>query len=361
MKITKIVITGGPCAGKTTAMSRIQRHFTAKGYMVLFIPETATELISGGVAPWTCGSNLDYQQNQCELQLAKEKVFEQAARTMHADKILIVCDRGFMDNRAYMNETEFAAVLDRLQTSEVERRNSYDAVFHLVTAARGAEEAYTTANNAARYETIPEAIEIDDRLLSAWIGHPHLSVIDNGTDFENKIRRLLAEIDHFLGEPEPFKIKRKFLIRYPDIRWLEAQQYCRRVEIKQIYMRAEEGTERRVRRVGVDGHYTYYETVKKAVSAIKRIQSETRLTADEYSSRVRDADPAYEPLHKTRYYLTYENQYLQIDLFPFWQDQAICEAELRSEDEAVHIPEELTVIREVTGEEDYRNSTLARK
>ena len=49
--IVRIVITGGPCAGKTTAMSWIQNAFTKLGYRVLFIPETATELISGGVAP----------------------------------------------------------------------------------------------------------------------------------------------------------------------------------------------------------------------------------------------------------------------------------------------------------------------
>ncbi|MBR3576898.1 MAG: AAA family ATPase, partial [Clostridia bacterium] len=54
--ITKIVITGGPCAGKTTGMGWIKKAFTAMGYSVIFIPETATELISGGVAPWTLNS-----------------------------------------------------------------------------------------------------------------------------------------------------------------------------------------------------------------------------------------------------------------------------------------------------------------
>lgn len=48
--ISKIVITGGPCAGKTTGMSWIQNAFTERGYTVLFIPEIATELISGGGA-----------------------------------------------------------------------------------------------------------------------------------------------------------------------------------------------------------------------------------------------------------------------------------------------------------------------
>lgn len=51
VSIQKIVITGGPGAGKTTGMSWIQNEFTKLGYTVLFVPETATELITGGVAP----------------------------------------------------------------------------------------------------------------------------------------------------------------------------------------------------------------------------------------------------------------------------------------------------------------------
>ena len=102
MSITKIVITGGPCAGKTTGMSWIQNAFTERGYTVLFVSETATELISGGVAPWTCLSNSEYQKCQMKLQQEKEKIFEYAARTMDSEKILIVCDRGALDNKAYM-------------------------------------------------------------------------------------------------------------------------------------------------------------------------------------------------------------------------------------------------------------------
>ena len=68
MEISKIVITGGPSAGKTTAMSWVQNAFTQMGYTVLFVPETATELITGGVAPWTCGTNAEYQKCQMKLQ-----------------------------------------------------------------------------------------------------------------------------------------------------------------------------------------------------------------------------------------------------------------------------------------------------
>ena len=216
-KIYKIVVTGGPCAGKSTAMSKIESAFTKMGYTVLFVPETATELITGGVAPWTCGTNADYQKCQLELQLKKEEVFTNAAQTMHAEKILIVCDRGAIDNKAYMREEDFQRVLAELQLNEVELRDGYDAVFHLVTAAKGAEAFYTTANNAARKETPAQAAELDDKLISAWTGHPHLRVIDNSVHFEYKIKRLIQEITSFLGEPLPLEIERKFLIKMPNL------------------------------------------------------------------------------------------------------------------------------------------------
>ena len=233
MQITKIVITGGPCGGKSTAMSWIQNAFTQKGYKVLFIPETATELITGGIAPWTCGSNGEFQKCLLRMQLEKEKVFEQAAKTMNAEKVLIVCDRGALDNKAYMDSHEFAHVLEYLETNEVDLRDNYDAVFHLVTAAKGAADFYTTANNNARTETVEEAAAIDDKLIASWTGHPHLRVIDNSSDFEEKLKRLIAEISSFLEEPEPFEIARKYLIDYPDIKWLESLPNCRRIPQKQ--------------------------------------------------------------------------------------------------------------------------------
>ena len=91
VKITKIVLTGGPCAGKTTALSWINNYFTNRGYTVLFVPETATELITNGVAPWTCETSTDFQILHMKLQKYKEMIFETAAKKMkNANKILLV-------------------------------------------------------------------------------------------------------------------------------------------------------------------------------------------------------------------------------------------------------------------------------
>ena len=357
-EITKIVITGGPCAGKTTAMSWVQNAFSSLGYTVLFVPETATELIGGGVAPWTCGTNLDYQVCQVDLQIKKEQLFLQAAKTMPVEKILIVCDRGVLDNKAYMTGAEFEEVLRRLHVDELEQRDGYDAVFHLVTAAKGAEEFYTKANNAARYESVEEACALDDRLLASWTGHPHLRVIDNATDFEVKMRRLIGEISAVLGQPGLMDRQRRFLIEYPDISMLERRDSCRRVEIIQTYLQSPASQERRVGQRGLTGHYIYYETTRILPDGV---ETERRLTQQEYLTLLMEADTTLRQVRKTRYCLTWKNQYFEIDVFPFWQHQALAEIEMSDEASAIRFPDFIRVIREVTNESQYRNAALAGK
>lgn len=361
-RIEKIVITGGPCAGKTTGMSWIQNAFTERGYQVLFVSETATELISAGVSPVTLGSNVEFQKCLMQLQIEKEKVFEQAAAYMDAEKVLIVCDRGSLDNKSYMSETDFAEILTGLGKNEVELRDTYDAVFHLVTAAKGAVEFYTTENNTARTETPEQAATLDDRLIAAWTGHPHLRIIDNSTDFEQKMKRLISEIAVFLGEPEPYEIERKYLIEYPDVNALLALPNCEKVEIIQTYLRSDENDEVRIRQRGSNGHYIYFETRKLSIpgSELVRVEIEHRLTQEEYLTRLMDADPTRRPIRKDRYCLADGNQYFEIDVYPFWEDQAILEIELSDPGETIRFPEQIRVIREVTEDENYRNASLAK-
>ena len=359
MKIHKIVITGGPGAGKTTGLSWIENAFTYLGYTVLFVPETATELISGGVAPWTCGTNLDYQKCQMRLQLEKERLFEQAARTMKAERVLIVCDRGAIDNKAYMTQEEFAQVLADVGRTEVELRDSYDGVFHLVTAAKGAEQFYTLENNKARIETVEQAVAMDEKLLAAWTGHPYLRVIDNSVDFELKLKRLIAEIRSVLGEPADGEEERKYLIEYPDLDWLESLPNCRKVDVIMTFLTAKEGVETRVRMRGENGSYIYFKTRKRIEPNGKRIEQEERLSQEEYLQLLMEADPKKRPVRKTRYCLTYENRYLNIDVFPFWQDRAFVKVRLTEGEEQPRLPKQLKIIRDVTEDEAYSNAALA--
>ncbi len=358
MKLTKIVITGGPSAGKTTAMSWVQNYFTKLGYTVLFVPETATEFITGGVAPWTCGTNLDYQKVQMELQLTKERLFEKAGRTMKADKILIVCDRGAIDNKAYMNDEEFAAVLAEVGRTEQELLLGYDAVFHLVSAAKGAEEFYTFANNAARYESVRQAVELDDRLIAAWRGHPRHCVIDNSVELREKLKKLITQIREFLGEPAPPEIERKFLVEMPDLAALDALPGCRRVEIEQAYLPTTNEERLRVRKWVENGQAIYYKTRRRRLNG-QRLEVEERLTQRSYKEMLEEAGDSLELLHKSRYTIPFDGRFFRLDLYRFWQDKALVKLELNEEGAEIRLPPQLKLIREVTDEQDFKDYNLA--
>ena len=360
-QISKIVITGGPCAGKTTAMSWIQNSFAKMGYAVLFVDETATQLITGGAAPWLSTSNRDFQLQLLRLQQAKEKAFTEIGKTMKQNKILVVCDRAAMDNCAYMTEQEFGWVIKQMNTSKIALRDQYDAVFHLVTAAKGAEKYYTLANNQARTETAEEAAALDDKLIAAWTGHPHFRIIDNSTGFEEKMLRLIKEITSFLGEPTPMEIERKYLIARPHLQALEQMPNCECVDIVQTYLKSEDpAEERRIRQRGSNGSYVYFMTRKRKTDGIRRVEIEERLSQEEYISLLVEADPAYRTIHKKRYCLSENGLYYEIDIYPEWKDKAVMEIELHDEDQKIVFPEEIDVIREVTDDPAYTNHEIAR-
>ena len=152
MKLEKIVLTGGPCAGKTSVMEYVREKIGALGYKVILVPETATEMKCGGVTPWECAPGV-FQRSRLELQMKKEEIFERAARSMSDDKVLIVCDRGALDTRCYTTKEQFAAFAREIGSSEVMLRDSYGAVFHLESAAKGARGSYVTGEGTVRTES----------------------------------------------------------------------------------------------------------------------------------------------------------------------------------------------------------------
>lgn len=359
--VHKIVITGGPCAGKSTALSWIQEEYTKLGYCVLFISETATELINSGLSRDNISNAFEFQKNIITTQLYKEKLFDNSvSNIIVSDKILIVCDRGALDSKAYLDDFDFNRLLKTIGKSEVELRDNYDAVFHLVTCAKDKKEAYTLANNSARSESVDEAIEADNRTLSAWTGHPHLRVVDNETNFSDKIKKLLREISAFLGEPQPYEIERKFLIKYPNISSIK-NPTLKKVEIIQTYLNSPKDSyeEVRIRQRGLDNNYTYTKTIKRTINTTRRVEIEKRISQDEYLSLLMNANTNKRQIRKTRYCMMYKNHYLEIDIYPFWKDQAIMEVELLSEDEEILFPPEIEIIKEVTDDENYKNYYLA--
>ena len=203
-KITRIVLTGGPCAGKTSALELIVDHFTNKGYKVFTIPEMPTLFTQSGMNYLTKNKDFFYEGEKAtlEMQLAFEDRFTLMAKTLDMP-CLIICDRGTMDISAYMTAEMWSHLMELAGTSSEELRRRYDAVLHMTTTACGSEEFYTTSTNAQRYEQANEegmriARELDRKVYEAWAGHPYLKVIDNQEYFAQKAQKVVEEIETLL-------------------------------------------------------------------------------------------------------------------------------------------------------------------
>ena len=202
--IPRIVPTGGPCAGKTTTLALIIKHFTEKGYKVFAVPEIPTIFTQAGMNYLTPNKDFFYEGEKAtlEVQLLFEDRFYRMAQAC-TEPCIIVFDRGTMDISAYMQPEMWDNITKSVGTSTPELIKRYDAIFHLKTAAHGAAQYYNTVTNAQRYEEANEeglriARMLDDKVLEAWSTHPRRTIIGTNEDFIYKMNQVISSIEEIL-------------------------------------------------------------------------------------------------------------------------------------------------------------------
>ena len=196
-----IVLTGGPCAGKTTTISCVKDYLESIGYHVLLLNECATELINAGIRPFGEGAIpvFDFQNEILNLQLYKEKRYLDIIDKLPEDtKCVILADRGIMDSKAYLGQEEFTRLLDKNGLKEEDLGHQYDMVIHMVTVASDVKNRYNTTTNTARFENPDEAIYVDLKTGEAWSKHRNLKVIEATEVIDEKIDNVINLIREFL-------------------------------------------------------------------------------------------------------------------------------------------------------------------
>jgi predicted ATPase len=179
----RIVLTGGPGAGKTAVLELVRgmlcRHLRV-------VPESASMLFSGGFP------REDARTARAAAQLAIFAVQRQleAVFDVREPPGLMLCDRGTLDALAYWPGTadEFWEAVRSSRAVELAR---YDAVIHMrPPAARHGWEN----RNPLRTETAAQAAAIDARIVRAWEGHPQRQFVESAPDFLAKARRAVEAI-----------------------------------------------------------------------------------------------------------------------------------------------------------------------
>ena len=158
---------------------------------------------------------------------------------------------------------------------------------------------------------------------------------------------------------EGFEIERKYLISMPDPDFL--RQNASPTEIVQTYLLPPAPhVNARVRKRGRNGDWTYTHTEKTRLSDLRRIENERRISREEYETLLQNADPDRNVIQQTRWVLPWKGQNFEIDIFPFWTDRALMELELEDEAQTIELPPRIRVLREVTADYRYLNSSLSK-
>lgn len=358
MNIPRFVLTGGPCAGKTTAQADMREWLLERDYYPIFVPEAATSLMRAGLNPL----RPEFQPAVLQHVLQHEAMLENAAKRLQADgkKPVLIADRGICDQLAYVGMEAMQKLLhDQGLRFEQARDERYDGVIYMRSAANGAEQFYTAASNEKRYETLAEAKALDDRTMHAWVGTPHLIVIKNQPDepFSGKINRAVGALARLLGEPEPLEAERKFLVS--DFAVSQLPSHTVPCDIVQTYLVGVPGKTERVRARGQNNYWVYSHTIKEYVADGVAIERERILTRAEYDNFLVRRNHARSVIHKTRYCFVYSGHYCELDVFHTGTRVGEVHLEIevaRSEMKApLELPPFLQIDCELTDKKGYSN------
>jgi predicted ATPase len=176
----RIVLTGGPGAGKTATLELIRRASFCDHVQIL--PEAAGIVFGGGFP-----RRRDIAGRKA-AQRAIYHVQRELEETVAADNAaIILCDRGTVDGAAYWPGPD--NYFDGVHSTLEDEFQRYDAVIHLRTPAVGSGYNH---QNPLRTESAIEAAEVDLRILRVWMTHQRRFIVDATPDFLSKAAHVLT-------------------------------------------------------------------------------------------------------------------------------------------------------------------------
>ena len=178
LKQKRIVLTGGPCGGKTTLTKVLAKAFESQ---LVVVPESASLLFSGGFPRWPDSTTLKSTQRAIyHTQRELETCYGN-----HYPEFHLILDRGTIDGAAYWPHgcEDFFQSLGTTLVGELAR---YDHVIYLESADAKAYEN-NKKKNPNRHETWEQAKKLDEETLALWSKHPNLTIVKNQCAFSEKV------------------------------------------------------------------------------------------------------------------------------------------------------------------------------
>jgi len=346
----RIVLTGGPLAGKSTILTYLNDNYSDKARIMNEVASML--LINGYPQP---GKDVEYSDEWLDYinrvilptQLNMENGHIHAAQMQR--KSTVFFDRGLLDPAAYLPggkktlKSQYNLDID----SVLER---YTMVVHLQSLACVDQDLYMKlmSTNPARYDTPEQAIERDEKLVNAWKDHPNFHFISAQGGIDNVLNQVIELLSPILD----VEIERKWLLTHFD---KSIFMNKRMDSISQYYVYNGDSAELRVRQIG-----NQYRLTAKDKYDMSRLEWEVAIPKKIYEMFADDKIPH---ISKNRYYIPHGKYMLELDMYhtPASFNCAILECEFTTAKEALEfkLPEWIYESMEVTDDPNYKNSKIA--
>jgi len=193
----KVVITGGPCAGKTSCLKALVGRFAGR---VAVVREASTLLLETGVPKPSVDPKgmaagqwrMLFQSRLIALQQHLEAEVLHLAQQAGIE--LVLCDRGLLDGAAYWPEDREHYLRTHGLTLE-QAMARYHSVVCLESLAVSQPHLYGRRNDPTLLEGPDLACQVDQRIRAAWQGHPKLVEIASQPVLEGLIDRVSQTVE----------------------------------------------------------------------------------------------------------------------------------------------------------------------
>lgn len=156
-----------------------------------------------------------------------------------------------------------------------------------------------------------------------------------------------------------YEIERKYIIRMPKRAFLIGDAN-RVLNITQAYIGMNtDGFNCRIRRIIENGEASYIFTEKKNINGIKRIENECFIDENTFNHLYKNRLKKRNVIEKTRFVIQKNGFNYEIDVFPFWKNQAFMEIELESEDVTPPELDGIEILSDVTFDSEYSNFAIS--
>jgi predicted ATPase len=190
--LIRIVVTGGPGGGKTTAVDLLRREL---GERIVIVPEAATMLFGGGFP----------RRSEPSARRAAQRAIYHVQRNVEDVQTaafpgrILLCDRGTVDGAAYWPDGE-DGFFEAVGTTRADELARYDAVIFFESAAAGGR--HIEGGNPVRVESLAQAASLDKTLFQLWSKHPRFFFVPNNHSFFRKITVGLAAMESIIAQLE---------------------------------------------------------------------------------------------------------------------------------------------------------------